>query len=98
MAVVTIGMPLYNNAATLVAALDSLLAQTERDIRIFASDDGSADNTVEICAAYSRQDSRFTYTRQPINLGYGNFKFVLDSADSPFFMWAAGDDRWAPTF
>jgi hypothetical protein len=36
--------------------------------------------------------------RQAKNLGYANFKFVLDRADTPFFMWAAGDDRWAPRF
>jgi glycosyltransferase involved in cell wall biosynthesis len=91
-------MPLYNNSATVSAALDSLLAQTVRDVRIVASDDCSSDDTGSICKAYASRDSRISYVRQPTNLGYRNFKFVLDKAETVFFMWAAGDDRWAPTF
>src|SRR5688500_11475765 len=98
MAEVTIGMPLYNNAATLACALDSLVAQTAQEIRIVLSDDCSSDSTPSICEAYARRDPRITYIRQPKNLNYLNFRFVLDRAHSPFFMWAAGDDRWAPTF
>jgi glycosyltransferase involved in cell wall biosynthesis len=95
---VTIGMPLYNNAATLSAAFDSLLAQTVQDVRIVASDDCSQDETASICEAYAARDSRVRYVRQSPNLGYKNFRFVLDQAESPYFMWAAGDDLWAPTF
>jgi glycosyltransferase involved in cell wall biosynthesis len=98
MTTVTIGMPLYNNSETLCAALDSLLAQTVQDIRIVLSDDRSSDDTGAICEAYARRDRRVEYTRQPVNLGYQNFKYVLDRSDTPFFMWAAGDDRWEPTF
>ena len=62
------------------------------------SDDCSSDDTASICEAYARGDSRIDFIRQTKNLGYANFKFVLDRADTPYFMWAAGDDRWAPTF
>ena len=95
---VTVGMPVYNNGRTLAAALDSLLAQTVRNLRIVISDDGSTDETPSICEAYCRRDSRIDFVRQPANLGYRNFRFVLDRAETPFFVWAAGDDRWAPTF
>jgi glycosyltransferase involved in cell wall biosynthesis len=99
MAELTIGMPVYNNAATLAAALDSLLAQTFADFRIVISDDASSDETAAIAHRYAERDDRISYVRQARNLGYyGNYKFVLDRADTPFFMWAAGDDRWEPTF
>lgn len=98
MPVVTVGMPLYNNESTLAAALDSLLAQTLQDLRILISDDCSTDGTASLCKSYSRLDRRIVFTRQPKNLGYQNFRFVLDWANTPFFMWAAGDDRWAPGF
>jgi glycosyltransferase involved in cell wall biosynthesis len=98
MADVTIGMPLFSNSSTLATALDSLLAQTVQDVRLIVSDDCSGDDTASICEAYARRDSRIDFVRQTKNLGYANFKFVLDRADTPFFMWAAGDDRWAPTF
>ena len=95
---VTIGMPLYNNAVTLPAALDSLLSQTMGNFGIILSNDCSRDETDAICREYCRRDSRIEYVRQEKNLGYANFRFVLNSATSPYFMWAAGDDRWAPTF
>jgi glycosyltransferase involved in cell wall biosynthesis len=95
----TIGMPLYNNAKTLPAALDCLLAQTFADFRIVASDDASTDGTVEVLQRYAARDSRIDYVRQAKNLGYaGNYLFVAELARTPFFMWAAGDDRWAPRF
>lgn len=98
MAQVTIGMPLYRNARTLAAALDSLLSQTVRNLRIVLSDDASPDDTWAVCEAYARRDPRVTAVRQPRNLGYRNFKYVLDRAETPYFMWAAGDDCWAPGF
>jgi hypothetical protein len=95
----TIGMPLYNNAKTLSAALDSLLAQTFTDFRIVASDDSSSDETVAVLGRYAARDPRISYVRQAKNLGYaGNYLFVAERAETPFFMWAAGDDRWAPRF
>lgn len=95
----TIGMPVYNSAKTLPAALDSLLAQTFTDFRIVASDDGSTDETVAVLQRYAARDARIEYVRQAKNLGYaGNYQLVADLAETPFFMWAAGDDRWAPTF
>lgn len=95
----TIGMPVYNGAGTIRAALDSLLAQSFRDLRVIISDNGSTDGTQGICEAYAARDSRVTYIRQPRNLGpQMNFRFVLFEAQTPYFMWAAADDLWAPTF
>ena len=42
---------------------------------------------------------RVRYVRQPRNRGaLWNFNFVLDQARGRYFMWAAADDLWAPTF
>jgi putative sugar O-methyltransferase len=95
----TIGMPVYNNAATIRTALDSLLAQTHDDFEMVISDNGSTDETGAICQDYAARDRRLRYVRQPSNLGPAmNFRFVLFEARTPYFMWAAGDDRWTPTF
>jgi glycosyltransferase involved in cell wall biosynthesis len=90
----TIGMPAYNNARTIRRALDSLLAQTYTDFRLLISDDGSTDGTAEICEEYPRRDHRIRLVRQPRNLNYGNFRFLLQRAETPLFMFAAGDDWW----
>jgi hypothetical protein len=36
--------------------------------------------------------------RQPKNLNYGNFRYVLERASTEFFMFAAGDDYWHPDY
>ena len=41
-------MPTYNRAALLERALQSLLAQTEKDWELIIVDDGSTDNTNEL--------------------------------------------------
>lgn len=95
----TIGMPVYNNARTIRASLDSLLAQTFADFELVISDNGSTDETGAICAAYAARDSRVRVIRQPVNLGPSmNFRAVLFEARTEYFMWAAGDDLWAPSF
>jgi glycosyltransferase involved in cell wall biosynthesis len=98
-ATVTIGMPVYNAASTIRAALDSLLGQTYRDFTLVISDNASSDNTEAICREYGAHDSRIRYVRQSTTLSAAmNFRCVLFEAHTPYFMWAAGDDLWAPTF
>jgi len=64
MAVIDVLVTAYNAEATLREALDSLLAQTYRDIRIVVLDDGSTDATPQILAEYSGREARiFVVTR-----------------------------------
>lgn len=96
---VSIGMPVFNGMAYLSEALNSLLGQSFTDFEIILSDNSSTDHTERICREYAHQDSRIRYYRQTINIGaYPNFEFVLGLAKSPFFMWAAHDDKWDPRY
>jgi glycosyltransferase involved in cell wall biosynthesis len=96
---VSIGMPVYNGAAYIRDALDSLLQQTFTDFELIISDNGSTDATQVICNEYVRCDPRVRYVRQDENQGaMANFKFVLDSAQAKLFMWAAYDDLWASNY
>lgn len=95
----TIGLPVYNGAATLARSLDNLLAQTFGDFVLIISDNGSTDATPEICAEYARRDPRVRYVRQQTNLVWNeNFRFLLNQADTPYFMWVTHDDIWLPRF
>jgi glycosyltransferase involved in cell wall biosynthesis len=97
--IVTIGMPVYNGARYVEEAVRSLLKQTEDDFILLISDNCSTDATPEICARLSAEDPRITYVKQEENIGATrNFEYVLRAAQTPFFMWAAHDDLWAPTF
>lgn len=96
---VSIGMPVFNGAKTLVAAIESLLAQTFRDFELIVSDNGSTDTTQQICEQFANRDQRIKYIRQPHNQGAArNFDFVLELSTGEYFMWAASDDKWHPQF
>lgn len=94
-----IGMPVYNGANFIFQAIDSLRNQVFLDWSLFISDNASQDDTERICRHYCEMDSRIQYFRQKHNIGAAaNFKFLLDSANSEYFMWAAVDDIWHPDF
>ncbi|MBI2048873.1 MAG: glycosyltransferase [Candidatus Liptonbacteria bacterium] len=98
-ALVTIGMPVYNGAAHLREAFDSLFAQTYRNFEILISDNASTDATREICEEYAKKDSRIRFVRQKENIGaIPNFEFVKKEARGKYFMWAAYDDLWDSRF
>lgn len=96
---VTIGMPLFNEARHLKMTIASLLGQNFRRFRIIASNNGSTDETWQILETYAAMDNRITLFNQPETLvASANIKFVVDACDTPFFMMAAGHDVYDPDF
>ena len=96
---VSIGMPVYNGGKTLAEAIRSVIAQSVPEIEIIISDNGSQDDTAEVCKAIIAADPRIRYFRQPETIcATENFKFVLDKARAPYFMWAAHDDVRDPDY
>ena len=91
---VSIGLPVYNGAKYLRKTLDCLLGQTFSDFELIISDDGSTDETEEICKEYVQRDSRVCYFRQSENFGMPvkNFQFTLSQATGEYFMFASHDD------
>lgn len=55
---ISIIVPVYNVAPYLAQCLDSLVNQSLPEIEIILVDDGSTDNSAEICADYASIDSR----------------------------------------
>jgi len=92
---ITIGMPVYNGEKLIRKSLDSLLSQTFTNFQLIISDNASTDSTIMICEKYARSDSRIKFFQQSENRGSNwNFNFVLQKANSKYFMWAASDDFW----
>src|SRR5262245_10327330 len=96
---VSIGLPVYNADTYLEGAIRSLLGQNYRHTELVISDNASTDKTEQICREYAAQDSRVRYSRSAQNVGMiRNFTRVFSLSRGEFFMWAAHDDQWAPTF
>lgn len=55
---ISVIVPVYNVEPYLVKCLDSILAQTYRDLEILIIDDGSTDGSGAICDKYVEYDSR----------------------------------------
>lgn len=93
---VSIGIPIYNEANFLEQSLASLLAQDYPNIEFILADNASTDATPEICRRAAEADSRIRLLRAESNLGSAvNFTRCLDAARGELFMWAAGHDLWS---
>lgn len=96
---VCVGLPVYNGAPHIAQSVASLLEQDYPHFELIISDNASTDNTLEICQAYAERDSRVRIFRNEANIGSArNFNRVFELASGKYFMWAAHDDRWAPTY
>jgi glycosyltransferase involved in cell wall biosynthesis len=94
---ITIGMPVYNEGRYISQTIESALSQTFGNFQIIISDNNSQDNTYEICCSYAKKDSRIKIFRQKKNIGaLENFKFVLEKAHTPYFIYLSGHDLWHP--
>lgn len=96
---VTIGMPIFNGGRYLKEALEAALSQTYPNLEIIISDNGSTDDTEEVCRAYATRHPSVRYIRQPVNLGMnGNFNFLVEAAKGKYFCWLAADDGMAENY
>lgn len=100
--VAVLGIPLYNHAELLPAALDSLLGQERRDLALVLVDDLSTDATPDVARAYAARDPRVVYECNRARLGLvGNWRRAFERATelhpgAPYFAWASDHDLWDP--
>jgi glycosyltransferase involved in cell wall biosynthesis len=96
---VSIGMPVYNGENYICFALDALLAQTFTDFELIICDNGSTDDTRQICETYVTKDQRVRYFRSEKNLGAAlNYNRTFTLSSGQYFKWAAHDDLCTPEF
>ena len=86
-------VPVYNGARFLAEALDSVLAQPYRPLEIIVVDDGSTDETAEVCSRYG---ARIHYERQD-NAGPAAARNRgIRRAQGQFLAFQDADDLWHP--
>lgn len=92
-------MPVRNGAAHIAEAIDSLLAQTHREIDLAVFDNASTDRTPAIVEAIAASDSRVRLIRHERDIGgAANFIAAAAAATGEYFCWAAHDDLRDPEF
>lgn len=93
---VSIVIPLYNKAAYVRRALDSIASQTFSDFEVIVVDDGSTDEGAAIVSQYD--DARFRLLTQS-NLGPGPARNTgIAHAQGEFIAFLDADDEWLPTY
>ena len=92
-------MPVYNGAAFLPDAIESILDQTFSDLELVISDNASTDDTEAICRDYARRDKRVRYFRNPKNLGASdNYVAAYRYSRGEYFKWSSSNDWCAREF
>ncbi len=90
---VSIGMPVFNGAAYIGEAIESILAQSLDDLELVICDNASTDATPCICEGFARADSRVRFLRNPRNLGaHPNYNRTFHESKGRYFKWAPHDD------
>lgn len=93
MARIGVGVPTYNGGRYIRECLECLQNQTFEDFDVFISDNGSTDETSDICAEFARTDKRFRHVRFAETIdAASNFSRARDNSIGDYFMWRADDD------
>ena len=61
---VSVIVPVFNTEKYLSKCIESIIKQSYKDLEILLVDDGSADNSLNICQNYAKQDSRIKVLAQ----------------------------------
>lgn len=89
-------VPLYNAEQYLPRCLDSLLAQSFKDIEVICVNDGSPDKSREIAASYAAADDRFVLIDKP-NGGPSSARNVgIREARGEYVCFLDSDDTFTP--
>lgn len=89
---ITVGIPVYNRELLITKCIQSVLNQTYSNFEIILVDDGSTDNSLEICKSFESSDDRIriisqknsgvsTARNQVIKNAKGDYICFIDSDD-----------------
>lgn len=99
MALVTIGIPIYNEEKYLEQTIGSAINQDFKDIEIVICDNASTDGSVEIIKKYADLDKRIIPIYKENNTGpLGNFHCLLDNTRSKYFVLLGAHDLFLPNY
>lgn len=99
MAVITIGIGVFNEEKYLARTIESAISQDFKDIEIVISDNGSTDKSVEIIKKYCNIDKRIKPLYKENNMGpTANFHSILENTRTKYFVVLGAHDLFLPHY
>lgn len=98
MAYISIIVPCYNVSSFIERLIESVLSQTYKDWELILVDDGSKDNTVEICNQFCNNDNRIRLLRQKNSGASSARNLGLKKATGEYVCFIDADDWVEPTY
>lgn len=92
-------MCVYNAKATLAEAIESVLAQTYKNLKLWIVDDGSTDTSLRIIENFAQKDSRieyYTHTNRGCGASRNSAIVKALNKQSEFISFIDSDDVWMP--
>ena len=94
---ISVILPVYNSEQSLEASVNSILAQTYKNLEIIIIDDASDDKTLEICRELESRDPRIKVVTNKNNIGALRSRFwAADMAKGEWIAFIDADDLWKP--
>ncbi len=93
---ISVIMPAYNQAQYISEAIESVLSQSHKLLELIIVDDGSEDQTAEICKHYAAHDSRVVYHKQSRQGVSAARNYALNAAQGQYIALLDSDDRMRP--
>lgn len=94
---VSVIIPVYNAEKYIDKTLESIFAQTYKNMEIVLVDDCSKDNSAQIIAKYKESHSEIIYYLQDTNMGAGAARNkALELATGQYVAFLDSDDLWLP--
>lgn len=92
---VSIVLPVYNGAATISEAIDSILRQTYSDFELIIVNDCSSDKTEDIVNEYAKKDSRILIINNTVNQKLPkSLNIGFEHANGVYYTWTSDDNMY----
>jgi glycosyltransferase involved in cell wall biosynthesis len=90
---ISVIIPIYNASKYLTQCLESIRVQTYKDFEVLLIDDGSTDNSAEICHQFVQSDNRFSYYHKENGGVCSARNYGLDKAQGEWIHFSDADDE-----
>ena len=91
---ISVIIPVYNVERYLAQCVDSVISQSYKNLEIILVDDGSSDNSPQICDDFAKQDSRIKVVHK-VNGGLSSARNAgIEIAGGDYLLFLDSDDYW----